>query len=122
MKRATGRISTGKFPPNSPELTRLKQKAIVFHPGDNVATALVELKSGEIVELNAGDTKLTIKLVAPVPYGHKFSLTDIAVDSPVIKYGEVIGKATTTIHPGDYVHVHNVESCRARGDIAGGAR
>ena len=121
MKTATVKIGTGKFSPNLPEFTKLKQKAIVFNLGDNVATALVELKTGEVVELNAGDTKLTIKLVDPVPYGHKFSLATLAVDSPVIKYGEIIGKATAAIHPGDYVHVHNVASDRARGDMVGGA-
>lgn len=32
------------------------------------------------------------------------------------KYGEVIGDATEDIHPGDHVHVHNLESTRGRGD------
>lgn len=100
----------------------MKQKAVVFNSKDNVATALADLKAGDTLELNAGDTKLTIKLTAPVPFGHKFSLDNIASGSPVIKYGEAIGIATTTIQPGDYVHVHNVASARARGDLAGGAK
>jgi len=33
---------------------------------------------------------------------------------PVVKYGEVIGYATTGIRPGQHVHVHNVRSDRAR--------
>ena len=34
----------------------------------------------------------------------------------VYKYGEIIGIATVDIKTGDYVHVHNIESTRGRGD------
>lgn len=34
----------------------------------------------------------------------------------VVKYGESIGIATANIKRGDYVHVHNLDSARARGD------
>jgi altronate dehydratase small subunit len=34
----------------------------------------------------------------------------------VIKYAEVIGVASRPISVGEHVHVHNVESVRARGD------
>jgi len=36
----------------------------------------------------------------------------------VVKYGEVIGQATESIEPGDWVHTHNAESRRGRGDVA----
>ena len=98
------------------------QKAVILNAKDNVATALADLKAEDILELNAGDTKLTIKLTAPVPFGHKFSLANMESGSSVIKYGEVIGIATATIQPGDYVHVHNVASARGRGDLVGGAQ
>jgi altronate dehydratase small subunit len=35
-----------------------------------------------------------------------------------MKYGEIIGKATTDIKPGQHVHVHNVAGTRGRGDVA----
>ncbi|MFC1942572.1 UxaA family hydrolase [Chloroflexota bacterium] len=98
----------------------MMQKAVVFNVKDNVATALSDLKAGDIIELGVGDSTVTINLAADVPFGHKFSLTGIKADSTVIKYGEVIGIATLDISPGDYVHVHNVNSARARGDITGG--
>ena len=63
-----------------------------------------------------------IKLAADIPFGHKFSLYEIKADSPVIKYGEVIGMSTTTIKLGDYVHTHNVVSARGRGDLEGDRR
>jgi len=34
----------------------------------------------------------------------------------VLKYGEVIGRATTRIEAGELVHVQNMEGCRGRGD------
>jgi len=100
----------------------LKQKAVILSSKDNVATALADLKAGDTVELNAGEKTIAIKLTAPVPFGHKFSLANIESGSPVIKYGEAIGIATANIQPGDYVHVHNVVSARGRGDLAGGAK
>jgi len=99
-----------------------KQKAIILEPGDNVATALADLKAEGTLRLAVGGKTLAIKLTAPVPFGHKFSLNNINSGSPVIKYGEAIGIATTDIRAGDYVHVHNVVSARGRGDSTGGAR
>ncbi len=99
-----------------------KQKAIILEPGDNVATVLADLKAGETLQLGVGGKTLSIKLTAPVPFGHKFSLVNINSGSLIIKYGEAIGVATTDIRAGDYVHVHNVVSARGRGDSVGGAR
>ena len=100
----------------------MKQKAIVLNPKDNVATVLTDLKAGDILKLDvAGETR-EIKLTADIPFGHKFSLSQIEPNSPVIKYGEVIGVASTTIKPGDYVHIHNVVSTRGRGDLEEGEK
>ena len=98
------------------------QKAVILNAKDNVATALADLKSGDILELETGGKTMAIKLTAPVPFGHKFSLTNIESGSPIIKYGETIGIATAAIQSGDYVHIHNVVSARGRGDLAGGAK
>ncbi len=45
-----------------------------------------------------------------IPAGHKFALRDIAKDQLVIKYGQIIGRATEDIKEGDWVHTHNVKS------------
>lgn len=97
----------------------LTQKAIIIRPNDNVATALTDLKAGEILKLHFGNKDLKIKLVSPIPFGHKFSLTNIKAGFAVVKYGETVGIATADIHLGDYVHTHNVVSARGRGDLAG---
>ena len=100
----------------------MKQKAVILNPEDNVVTALASLKAGDALELKVGEELRTVKLVADIPFGHKFCLGKIESGSPVIKYGEVIGVATADIEPGDYVHIHNVVSTRARGDLEGGGK
>jgi altronate dehydratase small subunit len=96
-----------------------QEKAVVLNPEDNVATALFDLKGGTLIELTVGGRRFVLELKAAIPFGHKVSLTDIMPGGSVIKYGEVIGRATQTIRPGDYVHVHNVASTRGRGDLKG---
>ena len=96
----------------------MKHEAIILNPKDNVATALCDLKEGDTLQLKVEKRALKIKLRSKVPFGHKFSLALIAVGTPIIKYGEVIGISTNAIQPGDYVHVHNVASARGRGDLA----
>ena len=100
----------------------MKQRAVVLSPKDNVATTLVNLKAGDTLELEVGSQTRIVKLTTDVPFGHKLSLSRIGPDSPVIKYGEVIGISTTLIEPGDYVHTHNMVSARGRGDLEGGVK
>lgn len=94
-----------------------QRKAIIVSELDNVASALANLKKGETVEVRVGDISYTIKLVSDIPFGHKFALKRINKGEYVIKYGEVIGRAIKDIDVGEHVHVHNVESLRARGDL-----
>jgi len=103
-------------------VVELKQQAVVVNPKDNVATALCHLEAGSTLQLKVGERILKIKLRAPVPFGHKFSLTQIASGSSIIKYGEVMGISTKAIQLGDYVHVHDVISARGRGDLAKGMK
>ena len=45
-----------------------------------------------------------------IPAGHKYALKEIAQGEYVIKYGEIIGRATQNIAQGEWVHTHNVKS------------
>lgn len=45
-----------------------------------------------------------------IPAGHKYALRDIQAGDYVIKYGEIIGRATADIKAGEWVHTHNVRS------------
>jgi altronate dehydratase small subunit len=105
----------------------MRRLLYVLHPHDNVATALVDLPAGTVVELERGSPDgeqrqqvLRLEVRSAIPFGHKVALAPIAKGQPVIKYGEVIGLASANIAAGEHVHVHNVESQRGRGDLAGG--
>lgn len=97
-------------------------KAIVINKNDNVATALADLKKGEILDLATKGIKRKVRLKDNISFGHKLSLIKIDINSPVIKYGEVIGIATDSIETGEWIHVHNLVSVRGRGDLKGGKK
>jgi altronate dehydratase small subunit len=91
--------------------------AIVLHERDNVATALANLCRGWEVVVGRGGEEIRVVLLNDIPFGHKFALDDIPQNGYVVKYGEVIGRATKPIKRGEHVHIHNVESLRGRGDL-----
>jgi altronate dehydratase len=80
---------------------------------DTVAVALVPLQPGTAVEVGLGNEMVRLAAETLIPFGHKIAVAPMAVGAPVVKYGEVIGFATTAIRPGQHVHVHNVRSDRA---------
>lgn len=82
---------------------------------DDVATALTDLDVGR--ELAVDDR---VTLVDDVPFGHKFALRRFDGGDEIHKYGEVIGVASQVIEPGEWIHTHNCESRRGRGDEAAG--
>ena len=94
----------------------MKVKAIKMNAKDNVATAIDDIESDEVIGVK-NDEIFEIKVLQKIPFGHKIALRDIAKGEEIIKYGEVIGRATAEIKKGEHVHVHNVESLRGRGDL-----
>lgn len=91
---------------------------IVVDPADNVATAVRELVAGETVTVDIGDGEAPVNVDEDVPFGHKIALEAIDEGGTVYKYGLSIGDASRPISPGEWVHVHNVESNYGRGDRA----
>jgi altronate dehydratase small subunit len=93
--------------------------AIVMKAIDNVATVVddVEPDTDVVADINGKTVSVRINIKEKIPFGHKFALADIKKGEKIIKYGEVIGIATADIQPGQYVHVHNLDSCRGRGDM-----
>ena len=91
--------------------------AVIAHNKDNVATATGDLPQGTSVTLKSQENNYVISLSQNIDYGHKFSLVPIKKGSHVVKYGEIIGLATTDINVGEHVHVHNIASARGRGDL-----
>jgi altronate dehydratase small subunit len=94
-------------------------RALIIHPNDNVANLIGPGSKGESVECTVeGQTKTTkIALLDDIPANHKFARNDIKAGAPITKYGLSIGRASRSIKAGQYVHVHNIESNRGRGDL-----
>lgn len=66
------------------------ENKVIINKADNVGVCLTA--SGEI------------------PAGHKYALKNIKKGEAVVKYGQIIGRATADIFEGDWVHTHNVKS------------
>lgn len=94
-------------------------RAIVMDPRDNVATLLSEADRGDPVEVRSKGGEVLEVIIAngPIPFGHKIALRDLGEGERVVKYGEVIGRATRPIAKGDHVHIHNLESLRIRAEV-----
>ncbi|MBV9077148.1 MAG: altronate dehydratase [Methylobacteriaceae bacterium] len=75
-------------------------RVIHLGPSDNVVVA--------VDAVAAGDLAHAITARGRVPKGHKMAVRPIRAGEPVLKFGQVIGFATTHIAPGDWVHEHNV--------------
>jgi len=95
----------------------MKIDAIIIHERDNVATALRDIEAREKVHFALGEELKELFLRDRIPYGHKFAVREISKGEEIIKYGEVIGRATENIGAGEHAHVQNIESLRGRGDL-----
>lgn len=89
---------------------------IKINDSDNVITLLRNFEEGETLD-KASDINNSIRIAEDIEAGFKVAVTEIKKGEDIVKYGEVIGRATENIFPGEKVHVHNVEGKRARGDI-----
>lgn len=89
---------------------------IVMHSNDSVVTLLRSVKKGEVLTFAIEDSTCTLTVKEDVNFGHKLALKKIETGETILKYGESIGVATTTIEAGEHVHVHNLIGVRGRGD------
>jgi altronate dehydratase small subunit len=92
----------------------MSKKAIQIDAADNVATTTSIVQAGETVEVLSpnGNIILIAKPVEKIIFGHKIALKDLTVDEKIIKYGEIIGRASKPIKVGEWVHTHNINSAR----------
>ncbi|WP_019447514.1 UxaA family hydrolase [Cupriavidus sp. BIS7] len=91
-------------------------RAIVLNRADNVATLLDAGRAGDKCQLE-GEKTGELVLLQDVPFGHKICVADTSAGSQILKYGQVIGMASRAVQAGEHMHVHNIESSRARGDL-----
>ena len=97
----------------------MNQRAMIIHPDDNVANLIGPGAEDDVVECVMEGRKETqsIRLREDIPANHKFAATDITAGQTIVKYGLNIGQASRDIPQGSYVHIHNIESNRGRGDL-----
>ncbi|ARP43013.1 MULTISPECIES: UxaA family hydrolase [Geobacillus] len=89
---------------------------VILNQKDNVATALDNIPAGSIVKVTRQDREYDMTIKQNIEFGHKFAIVSIKKGEDILKYGEVIGVASSDIAEGEHVHVHNVEGKRGRGD------
>ena len=68
----------------------MEKNKVIINKKDNVGVCLTETKT--------------------IPAGHKFALCDIKKGDAIVKYGQIIGRATADIKKDEWVHTHNVKS------------
>jgi altronate hydrolase len=88
-------------------MTTIKESTgpvLLLNEKDNVGIARMPVQAGTEVVVD-GYKVMASETITP---GHKIALRPIATGELVHKYGEIIGKATLDIRPGDWVHTHNV--------------
>jgi len=95
-------------------------RALIIHGDDNVANLIGTGAKGDSVECTTEGQPGTkvVTLLDDIPANHKFAPVDIKSGEPIVKYGLNIGHASCDIRAGQYVHVHNIESNRGRGDLS----
>ena len=81
---------------------------MVMDSKDNVAVCLRPMQPGEEVQLARDEKVVAIKMLEAVPVGHKVALSAVSAGQPIVKYGEVIGRATRNILAGQHVHDRNI--------------
>lgn len=86
-------------------MLNLDSPALLLHPDDNVAYVRQTIPAGTLVRVG----RFEFKAQEIVEQGHKIALTVISAKLPVRRYGQVIGYATESIQPGEWVHRHNME-------------
>jgi altronate hydrolase len=86
------------------KLPTAENSAIQLNPSDDVAIARVPLSPG--TELYIGGR--TIRVVDPIPAGHKLALARKAPGEMLHRYGQRIGRALREIQVGQHVHLHNL--------------
>lgn len=73
---------------------------IRLHPDDAVLIARTAILPG--VEVAPG-----VVTTDRIPAGHKVAIRPIALNEPIIRYGQIIGFATQAIAPGQHIHTQN---------------
>lgn len=85
----------------------MKSNIIIVDSKDNVAIALMDISKGETAAMKDGRTFVA---KTDIPFSHKMLLVDLPEGENIIKYGEVIGRTSSQLMQGEWIHSHNLEN------------
>lgn len=88
------------------------KKILKIDDKDNVVTCLIPIRKGDLITVDGEQ----IEVNDNIKRYHKIAIKDLDQGDVVYKYGQIIGTMTQSAKKGDYIHVHNLESTRGRGD------
>lgn len=83
--------------------------AILIDNRDNVVVLTSDIEAGETID--TGSMKLTATY--RINMGHKAAIIPMSAGADIMKYGVVIGRASSHISKGEWVHTHNTEDITA---------
>lgn len=86
-------------------------KALHINAKDNIAVCTSAVVTGDEVEILEPDgSRGSVTATMDVAFCNKIALRDIAEGEDIVKYGEVIGKATMAIAKGSLANDKNIAS------------
>jgi len=91
------------------------KKMLIITPKDNVGVVLEDAAPGDVCVFE----DIEVTAVEAIPFPHKIALRGLKAEDNVIKYGEAIGHAITTIPAGSLIHSHNMGCRRGTNDEEG---
>jgi altronate dehydratase small subunit len=86
-----------------------EKRAIRVNVADNVVTLLEDVDCGQVT-IYGPEQSHEIQAAEPIKHGHKMAVTEVPCGAPIVKYGVPIGISTSSIKPGEWVHLHNCRS------------
>ena len=84
----------------------LESPFLFLHDQDDVAVARLQIEEGVQFKVPGSNELVTTR--EAIEFGHKAAVRKIGSGSPVRKFGQIIGFATTEIEAGSWVHMHNL--------------
>ena len=79
---------------------------ILLHEDDNVLVVVARVEAGDILPVGGG----TVPAREGITVGHKVARHALKAGDKVIKYGAPIGSMTAAAEPGEWIHMHNMQS------------
>lgn len=101
-------------------MSAVRSKTLHLHRDDNIVVALEDLSGGDRIASDLAAHHVVLN--APISKGHKVSVRQIEKGENVIRYGQIIGRASEVIQAGTHVHSHNLQMSSHRQDYAYGSK